>query len=200
MNVAPLMTTSLSLLQRCELAISGFVSLDLFSMLAAQKCTRFGLPKGSCFMAQQTQQNLQSCSCAAAVVCITKPKDFEPWRSSVGRMSELAIEEYFGQLRSQSCNAQLSARGYFQAAAKHALQMSKRLNKEKALPGINEPLTDEQQPASIYHFVGISSWGHVLVAFGSYFFMGMRSLTNEQQPTSTRMSSHTFVGKLRGAR
>ena len=63
---------------------------------------------------------------------------------SNARVSELAIEQFFGQLRQQTSTAQFGCRGYWQASARHALWMSKQLDKEKVGLGGEAPLSDEE--------------------------------------------------------
>ena len=147
LSIAPLLCKSLTLEERCELAASGLTALDLFSMQAAARCKRMGLPTGSCFMAGQTTSNLQSCSLAAMLITLTKDETMSPWKHGEVRLTELSIEQYFGQLRSQSNNAQLSPRGYFQAASRVALKAFKDLKGPIPKPG-DPPLSEEQQLCS----------------------------------------------------
>ena len=144
MCIAPLLHKSLSMALRCETALTGFITMDLFSMLAGIKCYRNKLPKGSQFMASQTQHNLQACALAAIVITLTKGQELDPWRRGFARLSELAIEQHFGHLRGQSQNSQLTCRGYWQASARSAMKAAKNLDKENPLPGTESPLTDEE--------------------------------------------------------
>ena len=145
LNIAPLLTKSLNLEQRVETAVSGFVSIDLFAALATLKCTKSGLPTGSCFMAGQTAFNLQSVCLAAIVIGVTKSPEMNPWKYGSCRVAELAIEQFFGTLRNQSSTAQLSCRAYWQAGSRDALKVVRELEKQKPA-GLGEPpLTDEQQ-------------------------------------------------------
>ena len=61
LNIAPLMHTdpTLNLETRCELALTGFLALDVMKLLSEDVCARMQLPKGSCFMAAQSTTNLQ---------------------------------------------------------------------------------------------------------------------------------------------
>lgn len=102
-------------------------------------------------MAGQTQTNLQSCAMAAVVVALTKDAETCPWQASHGRLSELAIEQFFGALRSQSGNSQLTSRAYFRASARHAMQMSKQLNQDKPLPGREAALSNAEFLVSFFH-------------------------------------------------
>ena len=95
-------------------------------------------------MAAQTQHNLQACALAAIVIALTKGQELDPWRKGFGRLAELAIEHHFGHLRSQSQNAQLTCRGYWQASARDAMKAAKNLDKENPLAGTESPLTDDE--------------------------------------------------------
>ena len=137
--------TDLSLKERCEMALSGFVAIDLFVMLATAKCMEMKQPRGSCFMAPQTCQTLQSVALVTALMCHTKPTGFCPWLEGFGRVSELPIEQWFGFLRGQSQNAQLSTRQFFIASARQSVKHSNSLNKSKVGPRKEEQrLTDEE--------------------------------------------------------
>jgi len=125
LNAAPLLHGRMSLEQRCENAIAGFVALDCFRLLSESLCSTLGLPKGSFSMAAQTCLNLQSCALSAAIICFTKSHDFEPWAHGFGRLTELPIEQFFSFCRRQSENSQLTARAYWQASARQCLKMEK---------------------------------------------------------------------------
>ena len=116
--VASLLNKMLTTMERVETGLAGFLCVDIFRILAAHKCDKMRLPTGSTFMASQTCSNLQSCALASVVMCVTKHREFDPWRSGDCRLSELSIEQYFGHLRIQSSNSQLSTRAYFHAAWK----------------------------------------------------------------------------------
>ena len=79
LNVAPLLSKSLNMQQRLECAVSGFVCLDIFSLLASYRCSQLHLPTGSCFMAAQTVVNLQACALAAVVITVTKHESMSLW-------------------------------------------------------------------------------------------------------------------------
>ena len=144
MNISPLLHKCLSMAERVETAISGYLCLDLFQVLASELCSKRSLPTGSMFLAQQTMRDLQACSLAAIVIGLTKGPDLEPWRRGFGRLSELAIEQLFGQLRSQSGNSQLTCRGYWQANARNAIKLTKNLHREEPLVGNEAPLSEEE--------------------------------------------------------
>lgn len=140
LNLVPQLHRSVSLQHRCELGVSGFVGLDIMRMLAEETCTRFNVPTGSTFYAGQTLSNLQATCLSGILVTLTKPTDFDPWTRGHCRLSELPIEEHFSLLRRQSGNAQLSCRGFWQAAARVSLKTGVDLNREK-------PFTLQGQPA-----------------------------------------------------
>ena len=138
--------TYLNLTQRCENALSGYIALDIFKMIAEDYCTNEGLPRGSCFLAPQTMVNMQACALSLITVCVSKDPSFAPWNHGFGRMTELAIEQTFGHLRVQSRNAQLSTRAFMQADARQALRHSKQLNQHRvpAIPKGDNPLTETE--------------------------------------------------------
>ena len=145
--IAPSLHRELKLSERCELALSGFMALDVFRLLADQKCADMRLPKGSCFMAGQTIQNLQGTALAIVAMAASKEADFKPWKKGTARLSEMSIEEHFGRLRATSSNSQLSTRSYWYASALQAKRMSDALNKLKpseVIGKLEPPLTGEQ--------------------------------------------------------
>ena len=131
LNAAPLMHRDLSLSQRCQAGLEGFLALDLFTLLADTTAKSLKLPKGSCAMAPQTVLNLQSASLAGVLLTCTKDALFEPYKG-FGRLSELPVEQYFSALRSQVANSQLSGRAYFQASTRQSLVVNKVLKDQKA--------------------------------------------------------------------
>ena len=60
--------THISLAERAEWALTGFCCLDLFKMLASERCEDMGLPKGSCYMAGQTVASLQNSALSIKVL------------------------------------------------------------------------------------------------------------------------------------
>ena len=130
--------------ERCEIALSGFVAVDVYRLVADSECARRKLPKGSMFMASQTSSSLQLSALSAAIVTLTKEATWDPWRVGHGRASELSIEQHFGFLRQQSSNSQLSARGYWQASARQTLRMNKILQKQAPVTAGESSLTPEE--------------------------------------------------------
>lgn len=135
---------------RCELGIAGFLSIDLFALLSREWEKRLHLPAGSAFMARQTREVLQSCALAGVVVCISKHESMEPFKRGFMRLTEISIEQYFGNLRTQHPNAQMSARSFFQSSARHQLRQNKDLFKQKA-PKVDgdKPLSSREQLGQI---------------------------------------------------
>lgn len=145
MCLAPLMHKRLNLYERAEVALCGFISMDLFKLVSIDLQRHMQVPTGSTFLAPQTSTNLQACALAGLSICLGKDEKWNPWQYGEGRLTEAGIEQYFGHLRGTSQNSQLSCRMYYVAAAKHALRSSKGLNKDKPPHDFNErPLTQEE--------------------------------------------------------
>lgn len=144
LNAAPLLHQRMSLKERCETALTGFVAMDLFRMVSDGICHERKLPKGSLFMANQTSANLQLASLTAALICLTKEDSWDAFRTGHGRLSEASIEQFFGQIRQQSQNSQHSCRSYFLASARQTLRMHKILSKQSP-PNRTEPKLTEAE-------------------------------------------------------
>lgn len=144
LNAAPLLHRRMPLMERCETALTGFVSMDLFRMIADRLSRERRLPKGALFMASQTSSTLQLAALSAALICLTKDPTWDPFRTGHGRLSELSIEQHFGCLRQQAQNSQLSCRSYFLASARQTLRMHKILSKQSPPNGAEHPLTELQ--------------------------------------------------------
>ena len=112
----------LTMAERCENAVSGFVGMDLFKILADRKCKAMELPAGSCFYAGQTLSNAQSAALATMVVTLTKPPWYNCFDHGNGRLTEISVEQWFAGIRQQSSNSQVSARSYFLACARQNLR------------------------------------------------------------------------------
>ena len=153
LNAAPLLHTRMRLEDRCENALAGFVALDIFCLLSQSHCQSLGMPKGSFSMAGQTCLNLQSCALSSAIICLTKPTDFEPWAHGFGRLSELPVEQFFSFCRRQSENSQLSARAYWQASARQCLKMEKLIAKQPPAKTGSPALSQDQQLGMEWHGV-----------------------------------------------
>lgn len=165
MCISPILHRHLPLAARCELGLAGFLSLDMFQVMATETCARLNAPTGSCWMAPQTQYNLQGTALAAVMICITKDPQWHPWKIGRGRLSELGVEEWFSFLRSQSPNSQLTARSFWQAGAKTQMKHGKDLNKAKPVSfSPEEALTDEQT-------LGIQASASL---FASFFYKVMK--------------------------
>ena len=115
------MTTS----DRVQNAMCGYVLLDLFRLVAEQRCSKLSLPKGTLFLHPETLRNVQHIGLAVIAVCLTGCKSGNPFARGHHRLSELAIEEHFGSLRTQSVSAQLTARAFWKAAAREMVRAMK---------------------------------------------------------------------------
>lgn len=111
--------------QRVQSSMEGFLILDLYRIIAEISAARNGFPRGSQFISPQTQENLQMTAMSTIIVALTKDESGDPYSRGHARMSELAIEQWFGRLRVQSSSASLSTRGYWQAAARDMLRAFK---------------------------------------------------------------------------
>ena len=144
LNAAPLLHRRMPLMERCETALTGFVSMDLFRMISDRLCRERRLPKGALFMASQTSSTLQLAALSAALICLTKDPTWDPFRTGPGRLSELSMEQHFGCLRQQAQNSQLSCRSYCWASARQTVRMHKILSKQSPPNGAEHPLTELQ--------------------------------------------------------
>lgn len=138
----------LTVQERCEVALSGFLCLEMFEMLAKDKCKSLQLPGGSAFMAVQTCNTLKHVALSVIIICITMEDGFDAWSSGTARLTELPIEYHFEYLRAMTSNSQLSARQFFASDARQATKTGKALNNSKKVKHApNKPpkkLTDEQ--------------------------------------------------------
>ena len=128
MAIAPLLHQRMTLSERCEVGLAAFVSLDLFAILSKDVERRQHLPNGAAFLAKQTREALQACALSAAAIALGKNEDWEPWHRGHARLSEISIEQWFGSLRCQHSNAQMSLRQYFMSSARQMLKTHKALN------------------------------------------------------------------------
>ena len=110
---------------RCENALTGYVLLDIWRLVADRICTSRKLGRGSLWMAPQTHKNLQCCALGIVAVALNFDFPGDCWKSGHWRMTELPIEEWFGRLRSRSSTSQLSARAFWRSAAKEMLRYVK---------------------------------------------------------------------------
>lgn len=144
LSISGLLTKSLSMEERCEISVSGFCLLDIFSIYADKRCSELRLPTGSLFLAKQTARNLQGVSLASLIITVAKDRHMAPWKHGSVRLAELSIEQFFGELRSQSSTAQLGCRSYWQASARHALKYVKELEAQKPTSPGDLALSDDQ--------------------------------------------------------
>ena len=75
-----------------------------FKMLSQITAAQSRLPQTACFLAPQTQENLQQICLTVMTICYTKATSGDYWRSA-NRVSEISIEEFFGRLRTQAQSA-----------------------------------------------------------------------------------------------
>lgn len=144
---APSNHRSMSVENRAENVMSGFILLDVFHLLADRESARRGLPKGSLFLAPETTRNLQQVGLGILSVCLTKPTRGNPWLRGDHRLSELGIEHHFGRLRSQSPTAQLTTRSYWQSSARDMLRRARQTKPSAATRCVQElvePLTPDE--------------------------------------------------------
>ena len=115
---APATHGNLTLLQRLELSLTGFLLQDLWALLASFREAKFKVKKGMYQLAPQTRVHLQSLALGVAVIASsTALETWNPWpRDQV--LSEIHIERTFGKYRSQSQSVELSARAYWSASAR----------------------------------------------------------------------------------
>ena len=91
-------------------------------------------------------------------------EDFIPWAYKQGRCSELAIERYFGRLRSRQANAQLSPQQFWQCSQREMQHNSARHAKfQKTSKVQKEPALTEKQflSSTIWFFI----WSDCLCLF-----------------------------------
>ena len=140
---APAVHGSLKLADRCELALTGFLLQDLWSLMARKRERQQSVAKGMFQMAGQTRTNMQAIALTVACVCLTKDATWCPWqRDQV--LSEIHIERFFGRLRASSPSGDLTARSFWKAAAALARQNVARLKKEAAVDAVEEPLSEDE--------------------------------------------------------
>ena len=140
--ISPANHRCMSLFERCETALTGFVLIDMFGLLAQVTCKKLQWAKGSTWMAPQTANNLQQVALGIVSVAVSKSKFGDPWVGT-NRMNEISVEEHFGRIRMTSPNAQVTARSYWRAVARELFcRRDKVLNNQplEELP----PLTDEE--------------------------------------------------------
>ena len=137
------MHKSMSLLDRLENALSGYVLLDLFKLLSGKECKRRGLPPNSLWMAVQTHRNLQYVVMGFVSALMGKDEVGDPWKSSHHRWTELPIEMWFGRLRSRASSAQFNAKQYWSHAAAEMMRTQK-FGVGESDSSILRPPTDEE--------------------------------------------------------
>lgn len=142
------MHRSMELPVRCENAVTGFLVLDLYRLMADKLCTKRLLPKGSLWLAPQTHVNLQNIALGTISVCLSKdPESGDYWKGGHCRMCELGVEEWFGILRSRSITSQLTSRAYWRSAAKEMIRCSQLTSRKAKIHNDQttiKPISDEE--------------------------------------------------------
>ncbi len=118
--ISPANHRKMELSARCENALTGFILVDLFSLVAQVTCRRLNWGKGLTWLAPQTASNLQQVCLSIISVAVGKSPQGDPWVGT-NRMNEVSVEEHFGRLRVQASNAQMTARSYWRAVARESL-------------------------------------------------------------------------------
>lgn len=138
------MHQGMSLCDRLENLLTGYILLDLFKLLSQKECRRRGLPAGSLWMAPQSHKNIQSCVMGLVTALLTKdPCSGDPWRVSHHRLTELPIEMFFGRLRQRAVNSQFNARQYWQQCAAEMVRVGK-MDQGRTDTSVVKPLTDQE--------------------------------------------------------
>lgn len=122
-------------------------------------------------MAGATTKNLQQAALGGIAVLVSKDAHGNPFRHGHLRLTEIAVEEYFGRLRVQSPSAQLTARSYWAASAKTMLS-DKRSSEKRTSPECTDvlrPITPEQFQLASERALAASL---KLVSFTSGFAVG----------------------------
>ena len=122
----PTLHKSMSMQERCQASMEGLLCLDLFRIIADVTATRRGFPRGAQFLAPQTVQNLQLVCVSTILITVSKHEAGDPFCEGNCRMTELAIEQWFGRLRVQSQSAEHTARSYWHAACRDMIRTCKR--------------------------------------------------------------------------
>lgn len=140
------MHKTMSLENRCQCAMEGYLLVDLFRLVADSKASQMNLPKGALWLAPQTGENLQLVALSTIVLACSKEPAGNPFFAGCCRMTELNVEQWFGRLRVQATNAQLNSRSYWKAAAREMLRSKKKHDSCKEPPNMidMEPLSDGQ--------------------------------------------------------
>ena len=140
------MHKTMSLENRCQCAMEGYLLVDMFRLVADSKASQLNLPKGALWIAPQTGENLQLVALSTMVLACSKEEAGNPFWAGKCRMTELNVEQWFGRLRVQATNAQLNARSYWKAAAREMLRSKKKHDSCMEPPNMIDmkPLGDEQ--------------------------------------------------------
>lgn len=131
--------------ERLENSVTAFVLLDIGKMMAHEGAVRDGVRKVSRWLPYQTQDNLQELCALTAISTMGLPGNLA-WSPS--RSTEIALETFFGSLRSQFSSSQMRCRDYVHAGAKKMHQsMTKIKDGCEVHPHASScpaPVTDEE--------------------------------------------------------
>ena len=122
--------------------------MDLWKLVAAEHEHMHGASKGKMQMAGQTRAALQQIACTVVAITSSKPAEWHPFQKPHA-LSEVHIEQHFGQLRSQYPSGDLTVRGYWNAAARKARTLVQKKPAKNVEYEPEPPLTQEQLLGSI---------------------------------------------------
>jgi len=142
----PLSHKTMATVDRVQNSMSGYLLMDLFRLIADQRCGKLSLPKSTFFLHPETMRNVQHVGLSVIAVSLTGCKSGNPFARGHQRLTELAVEERFGSLRTQSVSAQLTARSFWKAAAR---EMVRAMKSRKPC----EPPSDSLEPISKEDFL-----------------------------------------------
>ena len=137
---------TMATVDRVQNSMSDYLLMDLFRLIADQRCGKLSLPKSTFFLHPETMRNVQHVGLAVIAVSLTGCKSGNPFARGHQRLTELAVEEHFGSLRTQSVSAQLTARSFWKAAAR---EMVRAMKSRKPC----EPPSDSLEPISKEDFL-----------------------------------------------
>lgn len=143
------MHKNMSVSERVENALCGYVLLDIFKLVAQKECRRRGLPGGSLWMAPQTRRNMQYVVQGFITALLGKDPCGNPWKASHHRWTELPIEMWFGRLRQRAQNSQFNAKQYWSQVAAEMRNVHKSGLGKSDDSIVNPPTDQEFHDASV---------------------------------------------------
>lgn len=131
--------------ERAESALTGYLLLDLWHLLASRKEQKQGTKKGTFCMAKQTKEALQNVAASIAVMTTSKPEGWNPWHRAQ-TLSEVHIERFFGRLRRFSESGDMTVRTYWSHSASVARsQLFRMKNSQQSQVVDNTPALSEEK-------------------------------------------------------